>query len=1045
MKRFPIIGFFGPNYSPNAWTVSHADRLTVAIDADGSTMARSKSVASSYLIHNAGVKNFKHVRDDQGIPVPPNAGFSISIHIEELRGARAGVHLLEYDESGARSGETRLGTATSVHYVPRSHVKFIVLAVRIIGEGDVILRDLSLSLLPHTENATAGLHKLSTLAPGEPSPKDAVLTLKRDIRALEATSRRLGRHVNSLLPTLESRAQNSQYSGTERDSRRASQSFSLDLLLEMAKSLPTSNGSHYFAKRFKQRVAIITDVYMLNFYKDAFEQVIYVDPERVDEVIAEGFDLLLYVTCWKGVHDEEWRGIRFRATPSHALDRLIEHSRRNGIPTAFQSIEDPSNFEYFLPIAEKFDYVFTSDSDCIERYRRELRHGRVYYGEYGANPLLNNPIGNRRFNLNRAFFAGSYPRRYAERTADMQVVFDSILDAGPYLAIADRNAGADGLEFPARFEAYCLPPIPHELLQRVHKLFRYSLNFNSIKSSPTMCAMRVYELQAQGLGLISNYARSVLNKFPEIRIVAHPEDLGGYFASAPDHEEHKNNEQLIRNVMTEATSFDIAGRMLDCMNLDTQGVTDIPTVTIFGRTDSQHYRESFERQAYPRLVSARIDATPAELDRSVSDSRYFAIFHEDVEYGPHYVTDRVNAFKFTDSDFVTQEARPLPDGQMMGLVHEYTSATPSAPLTLYASDRIPPSNAVHGNVVSSRGGYAIAPYQACEKVTQRQASPELLAAEPVLSVIVPVHDNGRFLLSKCMPSIMRNRNWRNYEVILVDDGSRDPETKGACEGLTREYPNVRLFSYDDGGSGSASRPRNKGVELARAALVTFLDPDNEISDGGYDKLISLFEQGTHTYADLGFVSGYQVKVLERSTITGKHSKDELTFVEDARTQFFAAGRFPVVSTQAAVISKRVLEQAKLSFIEGAAGQDTLFGWELLLAGSPCAFTDAAHLIYYAERSDSVTNAVGVRYFEKNLVMERAQVDALRRYELFEEYVEHHLKNFVEGWYMKKFELVAPQHRDRSMALIRDIVALYETNLDAVLAGALGTGPREGSN
>src|SRR5690625_7177506 len=110
----------------------------------------------------------------------------------------------------------------------------------------------------------------------------------------------------------------------------------------------------------------------------------------------------------------------------------------------------------------------------------------------------------------------------------MHVLFDSILSTGENLTLVDRNFGDPDNAFPPKYAELSLQPMPHDILQRVHKLFRWSLNFNTIKSSPTMSAMRSYELQAQSRGLLSNYARSALNRFPAIRIVDEPDDHSAY-------------------------------------------------------------------------------------------------------------------------------------------------------------------------------------------------------------------------------------------------------------------------------------------------------------------------------------------------------------------------------------------------------------------------------------------------------------------------------------------------------------------------------------
>lgn len=252
-------------------------------------------------------------------------------------------------------------------------------------------------------------------------------------------------------------------------------------LLEEAHAIPDSSGSEYFIKH-DFRVGVIGDVYMYNFYKDVFTTVYYLSPDNYQNILKKGLDIVIYTTCWKGIDNEEWRGIKFREKPKKALNEIIKYAQQHKIKTVFQTIEDPSNFEYFLPVAEKFDYILTTDIDCIERYKEALGHDRVYFGEYGVNPQLNNPIGSRRKIRNAAFFAGSYPKRYKERCDDMEIIFDSIIDSGGELLIADRNFGVDSedLVYPERFRSSVLPPVQHTVLQKLHKLFRYNLNFNSI-------------------------------------------------------------------------------------------------------------------------------------------------------------------------------------------------------------------------------------------------------------------------------------------------------------------------------------------------------------------------------------------------------------------------------------------------------------------------------------------------------------------------------------------------------------------------------------
>src|SRR5699024_596099 len=99
-------------------------------------------------------------------------------------------------------------------------------------------------------------------------------------------------------------------------------------------------------------------------------------------------------------------------------------------------------------------------------------------------------------------------------------------------------------------------------------------------------------------------------------------------------------------------------------------------------------------------------------------------------------------------------------------------------------------------------------------------------AKKKLSMIVPIHNNGKYLKYKCYLSIKYLTCFNDLEIIFVDDGSSDYETIRIIEDILSENPDI-VYKRFEKGSGSASRPRNIGIELATTDYITFLDPDNE--------------------------------------------------------------------------------------------------------------------------------------------------------------------------------------------------------------------------
>lgn len=1006
------------------WTAPASRPVSVTLDSVSRTVVSSPGAKPAYLVASGTDRDFVELSKDSGIPVAPFNGIKINAKIRSLKGARPKIVIAEFNEKRQRIGELTLGADVKVKAEFLKDTCYILPTIRVAEESEVVVE--WFVLLGEEQQLRLGADRTIAWTNSSPASDDGGLDgMRKEIGGAVDALDRLRTQLS------ETRFETTLSNPGDADAEALAEARELTLrgtLTELASALPVSNGSHHY-RAIPLTVAIVTDEYMYNFYKDVFDKTLYLSPDSWKETLSSNsVDLFLYVTAWKGLQSEEWKGIKFREKPKSAFEGIIDYCDERQIPTIFQSIEDPSNFEYFLPIAQKFGYVFTSDSDSIGNYRSELGHDRVFYGEYGANPLVNNPIGSMRTNFNRGIFAGSYPERYPERCKDMETVFDSIPDRDNRLLILDRNYLAEGFEYPERFNRSIIGPVRHDVLQKMHKLYRYSFNFNSIKSSPTMCAMRVYELQAQGKSIISNYARSVFNRFPNIRIIAHPthlQELSGSAGLSPLEEQILANESLA-DVLVNTNGFEVAGRMVAKAGLPGPDARSSRILVVVGSKakDTEVQLRGSQFVEYDCVTESELSAAP-ELLKSYG---YVTYMSADKSYSPVYLAEKLSAFIYTDSEFVTQQQAILSASPM---VHEYCEDASDRSCTLVSTSHSDAFEFVLGRAPRIEGrGYCGSPVEIGGRELAAAVRNETLS-EPILTVVVPVFNNGRFLLSKCLPSLKRNKCWSQLRVLLVDDGSTDATTCDTCQELSNLYENIDFFTFGDGGSGSASRPRNKGIEMSDTELVTFLDPDNEISPGGYDFLLNEFFEANAGDSVCDFVSGYQVKVGETTKITGKHASGRSKQIADPVNTFFNAGKFPVVSTQAAVIRRRMLVENEIAFVEGAAGQDTLYGWQVLASANNPTFVDQAFLTYYAERDDSVTNAVSASYFEKSLRLEEVQVPVLKSLGVFETYRDGQFRNFFKNWYLKKLELVPEQEKQSSAAFLEKIAELYKIDASSL--------------
>ncbi|MDO4804511.1 MAG: glycosyltransferase family 2 protein [Lachnospiraceae bacterium] len=97
--------------------------------------------------------------------------------------------------------------------------------------------------------------------------------------------------------------------------------------------------------------------------------------------------------------------------------------------------------------------------------------------------------------------------------------------------------------------------------------------------------------------------------------------------------------------------------------------------------------------------------------------------------------------------------------------------------------------------------------------------------EPLVSIIIPNKDHGTDL-EKCIKSIEEKSTYRNYEYIIVENNSENPETFLLYENLKRSLPNLRVVVYKDAFNYSAIN--NYGVKFAEGQYLLFLNNDTEV-------------------------------------------------------------------------------------------------------------------------------------------------------------------------------------------------------------------------
>ena len=105
-----------------------------------------------------------------------------------------------------------------------------------------------------------------------------------------------------------------------------------------------------------------------------------------------------------------------------------------------------------------------------------------------------------------------------------------------------------------------------------------------------------------------------------------------------------------------------------------------------------------------------------------------------------------------------------------------------------------------------------------------------------LSIVIPVY-RTEHTLYRCVKSVL-NQEFRDMEIILVDDGSPD-RCPALCDEWAAKDQRIQVIHKENGGLSDA---RNAGITIATGDYITFVDSDDYIRRHTYDPLMQQLEK-----------------------------------------------------------------------------------------------------------------------------------------------------------------------------------------------------------
>ncbi|MBO4856175.1 MAG: glycosyltransferase [Bacilli bacterium] len=236
-----------------------------------------------------------------------------------------------------------------------------------------------------------------------------------------------------------------------------------------------------------------------------------------------------------------------------------------------------------------------------------------------------------------------------------------------------------------------------------------------------------------------------------------------------------------------------------------------------------------------------------------------------------------------------------------------------------------------------------------------------------LSVILPIYNVEKYL-PDCLNSIVK-QNFKDFEIILVDDGSKDSSPK-ICDDFSKKYSNVKVIHKTNGGLSSA---RNAGLSIAEGEYIYFLDSDDYLLN---DDFFSRLKDASKNNPDI--IVFKHIRFFENQNTMSNCPYDyNITENEfaDVVMQLVKKDAFYGMAWIKAV-KKEILINYNISFIEGLLGEDMPWNFDLYLNSHSIYLLNSIEYVY-RQRDNSITTTTKLKNLTDFILVLETKYDELQ--------------------------------------------------------------------
>ena len=223
--------------------------------------------------------------------------------------------------------------------------------------------------------------------------------------------------------------------------------------------------------------------------------------------------------------------------------------------------------------------------------------------------------------------------------------------------------------------------------------------------------------------------------------------------------------------------------------------------------------------------------------------------------------------------------------------------------------------------------------------------------KPLLTIVIPVYNVEKYL-NRCLESILI-QEWKNYDIILVDDGSTDLSPQ-ICDDYVKAYDFISVIHKENGGLSDA---RNTGLSQAKGEYVYFPDSDDWIEPDTFIALAEALESQKFDIISFNreFVKGEEDVIIsdpvETQVFEGKDA-----FVQMLKHSYITGFANDKIYRKSLFVDHDIL------FPKGKYYEDLGTNYKLFLSAKKVYATNQKYYHYLIDNPDSITQSWNEKKF-----------------------------------------------------------------------------------